>query len=154
MHRRRSSSFTRYIYNAPVNSRDFAYAAEGFGPPKHFKLGTATIDTKLPYEDLVTECKENEVVLETDIGTFGKRQYLISKALPTHYGVVIPLGAKTKNHRPRSRKNLKKVLVETINIISKNGVKVKYILHDGENRCKFSTTSDMKYHSAKPCHPL
>ncbi len=121
-----------YIYNAPVNSRDFAYAADGFGPPKHFKLGAATTDSKLPYEDLVTECKENEVVLETDIGTFGRRQCLISKALPTHYGVVIPLGAKTKSHRPRSRKNLKKALVETINIISENGVKVKYILHDGE----------------------
>ena len=48
-----------YIFNAPVNSRDFAYAAEGFGPPKRFKLGTATSDTKLPYEDLVTESKMN-----------------------------------------------------------------------------------------------
>ena len=39
-----------YIFNAPVNARDFAYAAEGFGPPKHFKLGTATVDGKLPYD--------------------------------------------------------------------------------------------------------
>ena len=45
-----------YIFNAPVNSRDFQYAADGFGPPKHFKLGAATIDSKLPYEDLVTQC--------------------------------------------------------------------------------------------------
>ena len=44
-----------YILNAPVSARDFAYAAEGYGPPKHFKLGTAMVDSKLPYEDLVTE---------------------------------------------------------------------------------------------------
>ena len=49
-----------YMLNAPVNARDFAYAAEGFGPPKRFKLGAATVDGKLPYEDLVAECGEDE----------------------------------------------------------------------------------------------
>ena len=28
--------------------------------------------SKLPYEDLATECKEGELVMEVDVGTFGK----------------------------------------------------------------------------------
>ena len=121
-----------YILNAPVSARDFAYASEGYGPPKHFKLGTATVDSKLPYEDLATDCKEGELVVEVDVGTFGRKQYLVSKCMPTHYGVVIPLGEKTKQHRPRSRRNLKKALDETVKVISNHGGKIKYIVHDGE----------------------
>ena len=88
--------------------------------------------SKLPYEDLATECKEGELVMEVDVGTFGKRQYLVSKCMPTHYGVVIPLGEKTKQHRPRSRRNLKKALDESIKVIANHGGKIKYIVHDGE----------------------
>ena len=41
-----------YIFDAHVNSRDFAYAAEGFGPPKHSELGTAIeIHVDLPCWD-------------------------------------------------------------------------------------------------------
>ena len=42
------------------------------------------------------------------------------------------MGEKTKQHRPRSRRNLKKALDESIKVIANHGGKIKYIVHDGE----------------------
>ena len=121
-----------YYKNSKCSPRDFQYAADGYGPAGYFKAGTATTSSKLPYEDRVTECGNNECVMETDIGTMGRRQFLISKLIPTHYGIAVPLGMKTRTHNPRSRTNLLKALKESINIAVKNKMKVKFIYHDGE----------------------
>ena len=126
-------SILRGFYkNSKCSARDFKYAAEGYGPSKCFKARTATTSSKLPYDDKVTECGENECVMETDIGTVGRRQFLISKLIPTHYGIAVPLGMKTKSHNPRSRTNLLKALKESITIATKHKMKIRYIYHDGE----------------------
>ena len=71
-----------YYKNSKCSPRDFKYAADGYGPAGYFKAGTATTSSKLPYDDKVTECGDNECVMETDIGTMGRRQFLISKLVP------------------------------------------------------------------------
>jgi len=56
--------------------------------PEQILLSTLTqrrvmTSSKLPYDDKVTKCGDNECVMETDIGTLGRRQFLISKLIPT-----------------------------------------------------------------------
>jgi hypothetical protein len=121
-----------YYKNSKCSPRDFKYAADGYGPAGYFKAGTATTSSKLPYDDRVTECGNDECVMETDIGTMGRRQFLISKLIPTHYGIAVPLGMKTRTHIPRSQINLMKALKETIQIALKHRMHIKFIYHDGE----------------------
>ena len=121
-----------YYKNSKCSARDFKYAADGYGPASFYKMGTATTSSKLPYDDKVTECGDNECVMETDIGTMGRRQFLISKLIPTHYGIAVPLGMKTKSHNPRARSNLLRALKESIQIAIKHRMTIKFIYHDGE----------------------